>query len=169
MSRSTESIARAAYLELPAADQVLVNSWRRLGNSWFDSVVNSGVLASTGRRIRPEDAARTREYDRLTELIAREQARIGLIGEELSRKEAAQHEAAHTIVAQSFGLEVRLAHIQPGGSGQCLYEPAKSSFQTAAISLAGELWIEVFGSRVFLSGPSGCEADRRMAVTALPD
>lgn len=166
--KSTEETARAAYLELPAVDKMLVNSWRALGNDWFTSVVNSGVLLPYGRRVRPDDAARAAEAERLAEVIAREQARIGCIGEELAFKETAQHEAAHVIVAESFGLKVKLAHILPGGAGKCLYGPAKTPFQTAAIALAGECWISVFRSRVFLSGPTGCEADRRMAIRALP-
>lgn len=83
--------------------------------------------------------------------------------------ESAQHEAAHLTVAQSFGLNVKLAAIRPDGGGTCMYEPAKTPFQTAAIALAGECWVKVFCSREFLGLANGCESDRRAAVSALPD
>lgn len=45
--RNTETIAHQAYRSLPAQDKALVDSWRDLGNSWFDSILNSGVLTRT--------------------------------------------------------------------------------------------------------------------------
>lgn len=48
--RSTETIAQQAYRSLPAQDKALVDPWLALGNSHFDSLINSGVLARTTRK-----------------------------------------------------------------------------------------------------------------------
>lgn len=119
-SSPTERTAREAYQQLPARDKLLVQSWRALGNSWFDSVVNSGVLTQQ-RRIRPEEAARAEECGRLEQLFVKEQERRNLTGSERSRLESAHHEAAHCIVAQSFGLKVKLAAIRSDNGGTCMF------------------------------------------------
>lgn len=40
----TEKISRKMYSELSPRKKALVDPWRDLGNSWFDSLINSGVL-----------------------------------------------------------------------------------------------------------------------------
>lgn len=165
-SSPTERTAREAYLQLPARDKMLVQSWRALGNSWFDSVVSSGVL-TPHRRIRPDEAALIAAREHIDQLFVAEAERRNLTGAERARKESAQHEAAHAVVAQSFGLKVKLAAIRSDNGGTCMYEPAKSAFQTAAIALAGLCWIKAFCSNEFLGLANGCEADERMAVSAL--
>lgn len=91
--KSTEDIARAAYHELPARDKMLVQSWRALGNSWFDSVVNSGVLVPSGHRVRPEEFALIAERERLDQLFVKEQEWRNLAcTKQRARTESAQHD-----------------------------------------------------------------------------
>lgn len=165
--RSSEQIAKAAYEKLAARDKRAVLAWRELGNDWFTSVVNSGVL-SDGRRISPGEAALAGERERFEEMLLASQLRMMPPGETSRQREAAEHEAAHAILAQSFGLDVKVAYTLPGGTGRCLYE-AGSPFQTAAIALAGELWIGTFRALAFPRGATGCQDDRRRAIKACPD
>jgi hypothetical protein len=129
---SGDKIAHQIYLESPPRDKATVDSWRNLGNSWFDSVVNSGVLTTT-RHAKPDKHRNA------------------------NHREACEHEAAHQTVAQSFGL-VSLANVFPDNSGSCLFEAA-TPFQTACIALAGQTWINVFRLYKFPCGAKGCEQD----------
>ncbi|MGH3422268.1 MAG: hypothetical protein ACRDOD_22055, partial [Streptosporangiaceae bacterium] len=90
--RSTERIARQAYEQLPARDKALVMSWRDLGNSWCDSLLNSGVLSRSGRRVRPDDAARAVENERFDQTMLDRQRRMAPIDENVRMREAAEHE-----------------------------------------------------------------------------
>lgn len=73
--RSTEQTAKAAYDKLAPRDKRVVLAWRELGNDWFTSVVNSGVL-SDGRRVRPDEAARAQDRERLEEMLLANQLRM---------------------------------------------------------------------------------------------
>jgi hypothetical protein len=53
---TTEKVARKAYLQLSPRDKTDVDPWLDLGNSYFDSLINSGVLTKT--RTNPEDRTR---------------------------------------------------------------------------------------------------------------
>jgi hypothetical protein len=53
-----------AYKKLLTRDKWIVQAWRELGNSWFDSVVNSGVL-KPGRRIRPHEYKNAKKCEEL--------------------------------------------------------------------------------------------------------
>lgn len=53
---TSEKAARAAYSKLSPRDKTDVDAWRDLGNSYFDSLLNSGVLTRT--RTNPEDRTR---------------------------------------------------------------------------------------------------------------
>ncbi|MGH4008288.1 MAG: hypothetical protein ACRDTH_09090 [Pseudonocardiaceae bacterium] len=165
--KSSEQIAKAVYDNLAARDKQAVLSWRELGNDWCTSILNSGVL-TPGRRISPAEAALAEERERLDEILLANQLRMLPPDETSRRREAAEHEAAHSIVAQSLGVPVRLAHVLADGSGECLHK-CGTPFQTATIALAGEMWIGVFRSMEFPRGPVGCIPDRQTALTALPD
>jgi hypothetical protein len=165
--RSSEQIAKAFYEQLPPRDKWLVLSWCELGNDWATSVINSGVL-TTSRRITPSAAARVRGSDEFEEILIQNYQRTMPIDDASRRRQVAEHEAAHSIVAQSFGVPVRLAHVLPDGSGECRHESG-TPFQTATIALAGEMWIGTFRSLEFPRGPVGCISDRRTALKALPD
>lgn len=164
--KSSEQMARAAFEELDTRDKWLVLSWRERGHAWCTSLLNSGVLSSTGRRVRPEEAARAQERDRIDELILRQYMRSMPTDEALRRREAAEHEAAHAIVAQALGVRVRVAHVLADGAGGCIHEYG-TPIQTATIALAGEIWIGTFRSLEFPRGASGCESDRRAAAEAV--
>lgn len=167
--QSSEETARAAFAGLSGRDKLLVQSWRELGNDWFTSMVNSGVLRSnSNRRMRPYDYEHAIECERLAQSIAEDYERAMPPTEESRRREACEHEAGHIILAQSFGLPVRLSYVLRGGAGNCLYDSG-TPFQTAAVALAGEIWIGTFRARDFPRGPTGCQADRRAAVGALND
>jgi hypothetical protein len=165
--KSTEQIARSIYEALPARDKWSVLSWRELDNDWCTSVLNSGVMRASGQRTTPHDAARQDLADQYEQLLLDQQRRI--IGSD-PRREAAEHEAAHAIVADTLGLTVRVAHIglDGEGSGGCIHE-CGTPFDTATVAMAGEMWIGVFRSDEFLGGPHGCGPDRIATLNALPD
>jgi hypothetical protein len=165
--KSTEQIAKAFYEQLPPRDKWLVLSWCELGNDWATSVINSGVLTPS-RRTTPTEAARTRRNDEFEEILIQNYQRTMPTDDASRRRQTAEHEAAHSIVAQSLGVPVRLAHVLPDGSGECLHESG-TPFQTATIALAGEIWISTFRNLEFSRGPVGCIPDRQKAVKALPD
>jgi hypothetical protein len=165
--KSPEHVARSIYEALPPRDKWPVLSWRELGNDWATSVINSGVLRTNGPRITPQHAARHDLAERHEQLLLDQQRRILGSG---PRREAAEHEAAHAIVADALGLTVRVAHIglDGEGSGGCIHE-CGTPFDTATVAMAGEMWIGVFRSDEFLRGPHGCGPDRIAALNALPD
>lgn len=165
--KSAEQMAKREFDKLTPRDKWLVLSWHERGHDWWDSLFNSGVL-TTSRRVHPEEAARAQERDRIDELILQQYMRSMPTDDVLRRRETAEHEAAHAIVAQSLGVPVRVAHVLPDGSGECRHESG-TPFQTATIALAGEIWIGTFRSLEFPRGPVGCTPDRRTALTALPD
>jgi hypothetical protein len=53
MQDTTEKVAHAAYLKLSLRDKAAVDAWLDLGNSYFDALINSGVL--TKIRTNPDD------------------------------------------------------------------------------------------------------------------
>jgi hypothetical protein len=163
--KSSEQAARRIYEGLSAADQQLVLAWRQLGNDWCTSVLNSGVM-TRGRRHTPHEAAVKQFSDDYTRVILEWQRY--LMGSD-PRREQAEHEAAHAVVAQALGLKVRAIAIDLGGqvAGEC-YHARGTPFQTATIALAGEMWIGLFRSYEFPRGPRGCESDRRCYLTLLP-
>jgi hypothetical protein len=57
---TTEKAAEAAYLKLPQRDKKAVDAWLDLGNNYFDSLINSGVLSRT-RDVNPDDRTRMSE------------------------------------------------------------------------------------------------------------
>ncbi|MGH3811235.1 MAG: hypothetical protein ACRDUV_02110 [Pseudonocardiaceae bacterium] len=155
--KSTEQIARSIYEALPTRDKRVVLAWRQLGNDWCTSVLNSGVMRASGQRTTPHDAARQDLTDQYEQLLLDQQRRI--MGSD-QRRETAEHEAAHAIVADALGLKVRVAYIglEADGSGGCIYERG-TPFDTATVAMAGEMWIGVFRSDEFLGGPRGCGPD----------
>jgi hypothetical protein len=167
--KSTEQIARSIYEALPARDKKNVLAWRELGNDWCTSVLNSGVMRASGQRTTPHDAARQDLADRYEQLIFDQYRRTTWRSTDFGkRREAAEHEAAHVIVAQALGLDVWLAHISGKGGGQSLYE-CGTPHQTAVVTMAGEIWINVFRSYEFIGGAHGCEDDQQAYLRALPD
>jgi hypothetical protein len=165
--KSSEQIAKAAYEQLAPRDKWLVLSWREHGHDWCDSLLRSGVLTPS-RRITPTEAARAQKNDEFEELLIQNYQRMMPTDDASRRRQTAEHEAAHSVVAQSLGVPIRLAHVLLDGSGECLHESG-TPFQTATIALAGEMWIGIFRSLEFPRGPVGCIPDRRTALKALPD
>lgn len=97
--KSSEQAARAIYESLPPSDQLLVLSWLlQPGNDWCTSVLNSGVLTRGPRRT-PYEAAVQQFSDDYARTIAEYQRRI--MGSD-PRRECAEHEAAHCIVAEAL-------------------------------------------------------------------
>lgn len=162
--KSSEQIARSAYEKLSVKDRWVVMAWRELGNDWATSMLNSGAL-STGRCVHPAEAARVQESDRIDEMILRLHQRSMPTDEALRRRETAEHEAAHSVVAQALGLEVRAAYVTTDG-GHCLHTRG-TPHQTATVALAGQVWISIFRSLEFPRGATGCADDRRKAADAV--
>jgi hypothetical protein len=162
----TDGAARQLYETLPPADKRAVLRWYCRGYGWGDSVVYSGVLApSTRSRAVPEALERAHANARSEAALAEwEQTLLGL-GQ---RRETAEHEAAHLVVARYLGLRVAHAGISPDddSGGECSYARG-DDHQTATVAMAGELWIGTFRMLQFIGPPRGCERDRQLVATAL--
>jgi hypothetical protein len=169
--KSREQVAKAAYLKLPVADKLLVMPWRELGNSWEDSLLSSGVASgprpSTPFRRTPAESDRQQESDRLDEiLLARRLRNLGP-DETTERRQSAEHEAAHGVVALSLGRNVGRLEINPNDAtgGTCIYQRADDPMDNAVIALAGKVWLEQFRYRDFDLpwGATGCDRDLQTA------
>jgi hypothetical protein len=176
--KSNEQIARAAFDKLPTSDKVLVMPWRELGNSWEDSMANSGVLSgplsSAPYRMTPAEAERQHRIDEINEESLARRIR-NLLPDEVSRRyETAHHEAAHGIVVMALGKPLRSIQVNsdsPAG-GLCTYgNSGVTPLETATIALAGKVWIEHVYYKRFCyylpSGATGCDSDIRRAHAAV--
>jgi hypothetical protein len=173
--KSSEQVAKAAYLKLPVADKLLVMPWRELGNSWEDSLLSSGVASgprpSTPFRRTPAESDRQQESDRLDEiLLARRLRNLGP-DETTERRQSAEHEAAHGVVALSLGRNVGRLEINPNDAtgGSCTYQRADDPMENAIIALAGKVWLEQIRYRDFDLpwGATGCDGDLQTAYDAV--
>ena len=64
---------------------------------------------------------------------------------------AAEHEAAHAVVASSLGVTVARLVIYPNGSGECLRHRTTPRL-SAVISCAGDLWDKEFSAHEYRDG-----------------
>jgi hypothetical protein len=147
----SEQTAWALYGELSGPDRHLVEAWRALGNDWVTSVLNSGVLRRGGRRMHPNDAA-------VDDWWSRRDAQSSPAG---MRHRAAEHEAAHVIVAEALGVHVHDVRLFEDGSGETTHE-GTSPDNNAAIAAAGYVWVEQLRFREFPDPRDiECREDRR--------
>jgi hypothetical protein len=170
--KSSEQVARTAFNALPIKDRLLVMSWRELGNGWEDSMIASGVASgprpSTPFRLAPSAAARQKLSDELDEqLLARRIRNLGP-DETTQRRQSAEHEAAHGVVALALGRNVGRLEINPKDAtgGTCTYQRADDAMDNAVIALAGKVWLEQFRykeSWMPPRGATGCEGDLKTA------
>jgi hypothetical protein len=173
--KSREQLARATFDKLDVRDRMLVLDWVALGNSWHDSLINSGVLAgprpSVGR-LTPAEAARLAEYDRQFGKLVEQRLRNLPPDETSHRRETAEHESAHAIIVLSFGRallrSLQINNNDPSG-GLCTYEKGSTPFETAVIALAPKVWIEQIRYQQFSPafGATGCESDLQRARDAV--
>ena len=155
---SSEQEAWKLYGQLPEHDRRLVDAWHDLGNDWVTSLLNSGVLRTSGHRVRPDDA-RLEEFSR---------RRLNPLSPALVRQKVCEHEAAHAVVAEVVGVRVVDIEVGEDGSGATTYEKA-SSERSAAIAAAAQVWIEEFRGLEFPGGDSGCIGDRRALAWHVDD
>jgi hypothetical protein len=142
MSSSMKSgrAAREVFHDLPSRSQSVVLEWVTLGHDLYDALLASNVLGK-GEPVTPRDARR-------------EELRIN------DRREAAEHEAAHAVVAYALGLNVKSAKISEDGEGECTYVKG-TTLQRAIILMAPALWIDRFRRDQFPYGAKGLKADNR--------
>jgi hypothetical protein len=173
--RSTERDAKAEYLQLPTRRKLLALPWRELGCSWEDAMINSGVRSDPHPEPvfprTPSEAARQRESDRLDELaLARRVRNLGP-DETTERRQSAEHESAHGVVALSLGRNVGRLEINANDAsgGTCTYRKSDDPMDNAVIALAGKVWLEQFRYLEFDLpwGATGCEADLERAYEAV--
>jgi hypothetical protein len=175
--KSTEQRAKAIFDKLTVRKQMSVLDWRELGNNWQDSLLGSGVLCESGSyRLTATEAARQEIYDRVhAATIERRLHNLQLLHpDEVSfRKETAEHESSHCVVAMSLGRHVRSVSIDDDdpSAGRCRYsENAGTPLETAIISVAPIVWIEQIRYREFRHlprGATGCENDLKRAHAAV--
>lgn len=152
---SSEQIAWRMYRDLPAADRRVVDAWRELGNDWVTSLLNARVLTSGRRQVPADDPT---EHFR----------RRYFPDEELKRREVAEHEAAHAVVALALGVPVSEVTTVPDGEvGGSVTFRTSSRRATAIILAAAEVWITEFRWRTFPTvRESGFGDDRRKVLEA---
>ncbi|MFZ0118108.1 MAG: hypothetical protein WAL99_01385 [Pseudonocardiaceae bacterium] len=166
--KSREQQARSQFDTLAAEDKLLVLDWIALGNTWEDSVTNSGVLTaprpSIGR-LTPDKAARQAEYERQLGKLVKQRLKRLMPDEVSRRRETAEHEAAHGVIVLSFGLALHSISIDvndPRG-GLCQYSKGATPFQNAVIAIAPVVWLDHIRDRDFPyslpRGATGCESD----------
>src|SRR5690349_5106587 len=79
-----------------------------------------------------------------------------------NRREAAEQEAAHAVVAQAFGSNVPIAAIGDDHSGFCrCRRPGLTDLQRVAVMMTPKVWINSFRSLQFPRGATGTEQDVR--------
>lgn len=137
---SSEQATRDIFVDLPWQAKDVVRQWLATnGNNLRDALIRSNALG-IGELITPRDARR----------------------EELRKndyRQAAEHEAAHAVVAQALGLNVKHAKIfENGGGGECIHAKG-TRLQEAIILMAPELWINRFRRDQFPSGAKGLKSD----------
>jgi hypothetical protein len=146
--------------------------WLELGYGYKDarrlSGVTSGPRPAAPFRRTPAEFARQQESDRLDELaLARRLRNLGP-DETTQRRQSAEHEAGHGVVALSLGRNVGRLEINandPTG-GSCFYQRADDPMDDAIIALAGKIWLEQFRYKESWMPPwgaTGCDGDLRRA------
>jgi hypothetical protein len=87
-----------------------------------------------------------------------------------NRRQGAEHEAAHSVVAQALGAHVPVAAISDDHSGFCQYNArGLTDLQRAAVMLAAKIWITDFRAIEFPHGATGCAQDHRDATATGAD
>jgi hypothetical protein len=173
--KSTEQTSKALYDQLPTRQKIAVVNWRRLGNSWTDSLLNSGALSNRNTStypISPSEAARHELSDELHEALLAQQVRYALPDEVSRRCETSHHEAAHATIVMALGKTLRSISINTDNpsSGLCEYERGATPLETATICLAPIVWLEqVYRDFPYYLpwGATGCEKDLQKAHEAV--
>lgn len=160
--RSSEQIAKAAFDELPARSKQIVREWRQAGHDWCTSLLSSNALGR-GALITPDESEQQADRERFYAQLLQWQNHLSPPTPESRRRESAEHESAHTIVAQALGLPVRFARISADHSGSCVHGSG-SELENATVVVAAELWIERFRGYEYPNGPTGCAGDRKAAA-----
>ncbi|MEV0881763.1 M50 family metallopeptidase [Micromonospora echinofusca] len=76
-------------------------------------------------------------------------------------RRAAEHEAAHAVVADALGMDVGEVRIEPDGTGSCEYRSG-GRINDAAVAIAGGLWIANYRWQQWPGQAEiGCEHDMR--------
>jgi hypothetical protein len=172
--KSTEQTAKQLYDELPTHAKIRVMNWRRLGNSWTDSLLNSGALSNRNTStypLNPSEAARQELSDEIHGALLAQQVRYALPDEVSRRYQTAHHETAHLVVAMALSKTVRSISISTDNpsSGLCQYERGATPLETATICVAPIVWLEqVYRDFPYFMpwGASGCEKDLQKAHDA---
>jgi hypothetical protein len=175
--KSNEQRAKAAFDKLTIREQMTVLDWRELGNNWQDALIGSGVLCESGnRRLTATEAVRQQVYDQVhAATVERRLHNLQLLhpDETTLRRETAEHESSHCVVAMSLGRSIRSVSINDDdpSAGRCKYsEAAGTPLETAVISVAPIVWLEQIRYREFRHlprGATGCENDLKRAHAAV--
>jgi hypothetical protein len=174
--KSNEQRAKAAFDKLTVREQMTVLDWRELGNNWQDSLIGSGVLCESGNyRLTATETARQQVYDQVhSATVTRRLHNLQLLhpDETSLRRETAEHEASHCVVAMSLGRNIRSVSIDDDdpSAGRCRYSKAGTPLETAIISVGPIVWLEQIRYREFrhlLRGATGCESDLKRAQAAV--
>lgn len=129
--------ATELYLDLPWQSRAVVDKWRALGHDMVDSLLQSNAIGA-GELVTPQEARAEENRKR-------------------HRRQQAEHESSHAVVAEALGLRVKSAKII-GDGGECIHTKG-TKLEEAIIAMAPQIWIEKFRSDVFIYGARGLEDD----------
>lgn len=88
------------------------------------------------------------------------QRRAGLTDAQ-KRQQAAEHEAAHAIVARALGMDVGVVDIKVNRVGNTDVRLSSNSVEAAAVIAAPMVWFQVFRTQFYPSADeTGCSGDR---------
>jgi hypothetical protein len=152
---TSEQVAWSMLAEMDEHDRRLVEAWQGLGCDLVESMLNSGVLRRGGRRVHPRDAETDAWLSRRRNPHS-------------PRREGAEHEAAHAIVAEALGYRVVDIEVREDGNGETEYERA-SAEDGAAIACAAQIWLEELRFREYPGGAGGCSKDQRAVLARTDD
>jgi len=159
---SSEQVAAAALAQLGEPDRRLVGCWRSIGYDVADALLCSGVLG--GQRRHPSSRTRSELLEHADRLIADRARRASPMTGDRLRRQVAEHEAAHVVVARALRCHVRSVQVGDDGAGHCEFA-AGNDPDRACIAMAPVAWSLL--RRDEYPADRGCANDHLFAVRAV--
>lgn len=123
------------------------------------------LLRELGYRRLADAAERERRVDEALAERVRRTTPLSLRGPQFFIDRCAQHEAAHVVVAQAFGLRVREAVVKADGTGHTEHDHGTAA-QDLAVAVAGDLWVSTFAEPHYADEYERSCTDRVLAARA---
>lgn len=129
------------------------------------TAASDDLLRELGYRRLATAADRERRVDEALAERVRRVTPLSLRGPRFFIDRCAQHEAAHVVVAQAFGLRVREAVVKADGTGHTEHDLGVPA-QNLAVAVAGDLWVLRFAEPYYADEYELSCTDRGLAARA---